>query len=169
MASRQFFDPVVALRAAPLVSATCTLLYAWDQHLFLSVLNQPSTRQHSRPILSPYWKALFPKGLSMVLGFITVTSSASAANLYAHGPVLRLRQSYWWYVAGAALSLSHLLFVPFVAPPLEKIMEPSAQDGEVDPNAELERWLSVNALRSVTVDFAAWVAVGVAVLKSLTA
>ncbi|PKS06049.1 hypothetical protein jhhlp_007883 [Lomentospora prolificans] len=169
MASRQIFDPIVALRAAPLVSATCTLLYAWDQHLFLSILNQQKTRQHSKSIIGPYWAALFPKGLPMVLGFIAVTSSTAFANIYKHGRVLKARQSYGWYVAGAILSLSHLVFVPFVAPKIQKIVAPKEDEKDVDPNDQLDQWLSVHAFRSLTVDLAAWVAVSVAVLKSLQA
>ncbi|KAI0594413.1 hypothetical protein F4775DRAFT_574130 [Biscogniauxia sp. FL1348] len=164
MASGLFFDPMVALRAAPLVSSTCTLLYAWDQHLFLSLLNARQVREHSRPLLPPYFKTFFRKGLPMVLGFLTVTTSTAVANLYTQRAALQARGSLWWYTAGAALAVSHLGFVPFVAPSVQALMEASSED---DTNKTLDEWLSVNMVRSLTVDLGAWIAVAVAVVKTL--
>ncbi|RSL53419.1 hypothetical protein CEP54_010436 [Fusarium duplospermum] len=53
------FDPLVALRAAPLVSTTCSLLYAWDQHFFLGLLNRPENRATSKPLLQSYFTTFF--------------------------------------------------------------------------------------------------------------
>ncbi|KAI1641218.1 hypothetical protein F4809DRAFT_216543 [Biscogniauxia mediterranea] len=164
MASGLFFDPMVALRAAPLVSSTCTLLYAWDQHLFLSLLNARQVREHSRPMIPIYFKKLFYRALPMVLGFLTVTTSTAVANLYTQRATLQARGSLWWYTAGAALAVSHLGFVPFIAPSVKGMIEASSED---DANKSLDEWLSVNMIRSLTVDLGAWIAVTVAVVKTL--
>lgn len=165
MASGLFFDPLVALRAAPLVSSTCTLLYAWDQHLFLSNFNLPETRAPGKAVISPYFKAFFRRAIWQVVGFITVTASTSLLNLYTGRSSLNARGSASWYTAGAALSAGHLLFVPFIAPKVQSLVE----NTEEDSNGALDRWLSINAVRSLTVDLAAWVACVVAVGKTLAA
>ncbi|KAI5917440.1 hypothetical protein F4810DRAFT_45541 [Camillea tinctor] len=164
MASGLFFDPMVALTAAPLVSSTCTLLFAWDQHFFLSLLNTRQVREHSRPMLPSYFKNFFYKGLPMVLGFLTVTTSTSITNLLAQRTRLIARRSGWWYVAGASLALSHLAFAPFIAPKIQAVIEASSED---DTNKILDEWLSINMVRSLTVDLGAWLALTVAVVKTL--
>ncbi|KAI1505230.1 hypothetical protein F5X99DRAFT_368772 [Biscogniauxia marginata] len=164
MASGLFFDPLVALRAAPLVSSTCTLLFAWDQHLFLGILNRPETRTHSKPMLPAYFKKFFYTGLPMVLGFVTTTTSTAVANLYTQRAALQARGSFWWYAAGASIAVSHLAFAPFIAPSIQATLE---ADADGDANKSLDEWLSVNAIRSLTVDLGAWIAVTVAVLKTL--
>jgi len=168
MASGLIFDPLVVLRAAPLVSSTCSLLYAWDQHFFLSILNRPENRKLSKPLLPSYFNTFFHKGVWIVLGCLAVTSSTSVANLYTQRSVLRARDSFWWYVGGAALSIGHLLFVPLIAPSVQRTVE-AKPDSEPDANASLDDWLSINFVRMVTVDLAAWLAVGVAVVKTLRA
>ncbi|KAK3304891.1 uncharacterized protein B0T15DRAFT_255249 [Chaetomium strumarium] len=168
MASRQIFDPIVALRAAPLVSATCTLLYAFDQDFFLGLFNLPENRARSRALLPSYYRPFFRRGVGFVVGCLAVTTWASIGNLYARRPALHARQSFWWYVAGAALSSSHLLFIPAVAPHVKAIWEADAVE-DSDANASLDQWLAANRLRSWTVDLAAWVACAVAVVRSLEA
>ena len=165
MASGLFFDPLVALRAAPLVSSTCTLLYAWDQHLFYSNFNRPETRLLTKPVVAPYFKVSFRRGLPQVLILITATTATAIANLYNSRPLLNTRGSTTWYRAAAALAASHLLFVPFIAPKVKGLVE---EDPAVDANDALDGWLSTNAIRSLTVDLAAWVACVVAVGKTFS-
>jgi hypothetical protein len=167
MASKLFFDPIVALRAAPLVSSTCTLLYAYDQHFFLGLLNRPDTRHHSKALLPAYFRTFFREGVAFVIAMLAVTTWGSVANLYVRRPNLQARGSLCWYVAAAVLSSSHLLFIPGVAPSIKRISE--AKGGEEDVNGALDEWLCVNKLRMVTVDLLAWVACVVAVGKSLSA
>jgi hypothetical protein len=175
MASRQIFDPIVALRAAPLVSATCTLLYAFDQDFFLGIFNRPENRARSRALLPSYWRTFFRRGVGFVVGCLAVTTWSSIGNLYARRPALHAKRAFWWYVAGAVLSSSHLLFIPAVAPHVKAIWEADSSDAAVegeggsDPNASLDDWLAANRLRSWTVDLAAWVACAVAVTRSLEA
>lgn len=182
MASGSIVDPIVLLRAAPLVSSTCTLLYASDQDFFLGLLNRPGTREHSRRLLRPYFTAFFRRGVVFVVGCLAATTWSSIANLCVRRPALRARGPLaWWYAAGAVLSAGHLLFVPFVAPHIKAITSMDAaaeEDGDGagsgsgsdrDPNASLDEWLAVNRIRMWTVDFAAWVACIVAAAGSLTA
>lgn len=84
MASNLFFDPLVALRATPLVSTTCTLLFAYEQHFFLSLFNRPQTRSKTRRFLTAYFTMFFAEGVVQVLGFLGVTAVSSLTNLYLH-------------------------------------------------------------------------------------
>ncbi|KAK3290204.1 uncharacterized protein B0H64DRAFT_413624 [Chaetomium fimeti] len=167
MASRLFFDPVVALRAAPLVSATCTLLYARDQDFFLRIFNEPGNREKSRALLPSYWRIFFRRGVVVVVGCLAATFWSSIANLFVRRRALEATQSFWWYVAGAALAAGHLLFIPAVAPSVRAISN-ADKDG-TDPNSALDGWLVINRFRMWTVDIAAWAACAVAVTRTLEA
>ncbi|KAK4129669.1 hypothetical protein N657DRAFT_562651 [Parathielavia appendiculata] len=170
MASRRFLDPIVLLRAAPLVSSTCTLLYARDQDFFLGLLNRGTPREHSGRLLPAYFGAFFQRGVVFVVACIAATTWTSIGNLFVRRPALHAKQSFWWYAAGAVFSASHLLFVPLVAPPIQAIVNAEKyMYAGIDPNVLLDRWLSVNWIRMVTVDLAAWVACVVAATKSLKA
>ncbi|KAB5540568.1 hypothetical protein GE09DRAFT_260300 [Coniochaeta sp. 2T2.1] len=175
---------LTALRLLPLLSSTCTLLYARDQEFFLSLLNRPdNTRAHSKRLLPPYFRAFFRQGVVFVVACLAVTTWGSVANLYVSGRVLRERGAWWAYVAAATGAVGHLAFVPGVAGSIRRIseadgMEEGRKEGEVDGvegvdgvdvNAELDEWLGVNWWRMVTVDLGAWVACCVAVGRSLRA
>lgn len=164
MASRKLFDPLVILRTAPLITSTCSLWFAWDQHFFLKLFLQPEHREQSRKILPSYFEAFFRRGVISVLSLLTLTISTTIANLYIERSALQSRHSFRWYIAGAALTTSHLLFVPFIAPTVQSIIED--QSGSNTDNA-LQEWLHVNTIRGLTVDLAAWVTLGVAVARTL--
>ncbi|KAL2179626.1 uncharacterized protein P884DRAFT_256895 [Thermothelomyces heterothallicus CBS 202.75] len=172
MASRLIFDPIVLLRVTPLVSSTCTLLYGADQDFFLGLLNRPESRAKSRPLLPAYFGAFFRRGVVFVVACLAVTAWSSVANLYARRPTLiASRSSGWWYVATAALSTAHLLFVPLVAPPIKAIIDADEDSAgaDADANATLDAWLRINRVRTLTVDLAAWVASVGAAVGSLAA
>ncbi|KAK2010247.1 hypothetical protein LZ32DRAFT_385680 [Colletotrichum eremochloae] len=165
MASRLIFDPMVALRVAPLVSSTCTLLYARDQHFFLGLFNRtPESRRKSAPMLKSYFDAFFRRGVWVVLGFIAVSVTTATTNLYVQSEALRATSASRWYAVGATMSAGHLAYVPLVAPHVKALME---AEGEEDINGILDSWLGVNWWRMVTVDFGAWLAFGVAVATTL--
>lgn len=155
------------LRAAPLVTATCTLLYASDQDFFLGILNCPENRTHSRLLLPSYFNTFFHRGVLFVAGSLAVTTWSSIANLYVRRPALVAKHALWWYAATAVLSISHLLFVPVIAPSVKAILD--AEKEPIDANASLDKWLSINRIRMMTVDFAAWVTCVVAVTRTLEA
>jgi hypothetical protein len=167
MASRLFFDPIVLLRVAPLVSSTCTLLYASDQDFFLGILNRPENRAHSRPLLPSYFKTFFRRGVVFVVGCLAVTTWSCIANLYVRRPVLISKKTFWWYAAGAAMSASHLLFVPVIAKSVKAVVD--ADKESTDPNASLDEWLSINRIRMLTVDWAAWATCAVAAMVTMEA
>ncbi|ATY60157.1 integral membrane [Cordyceps militaris] len=158
MASGMFFDPIVALRALPLVSSTCTLLFGWDQTFFLSLLNRPENRGTSKHLLPAYFRRMFRFGLPLVVSLIAISFWSGLAG------ARRVRQARPWYAAGAAAALGHLLFVPLVAPPVRQIIE---ADADTDVNERLDYWVRVNTVRTFTVDLAAWIAFVVAVGKTL--
>jgi len=163
MASRLFFDPMAALAVAPLLSSTCTVFYAWDQHFFLRLFNTPQNRPKSNAILPSYFDAFFAAGLPYVVGFLGVTFWSTVGNYYWRYNKLVANQSLKWYLAGGAFALSHLLFVPWIAPHIKAIVHDDRSKGE--PTELLDRWLGVNALRGLTVDVAAWACMTIAVLK----
>jgi hypothetical protein len=167
MASLRFFDPIALLRVTPLVSSTCTLLYASDQDFFLGIFNRPENRTKSRPLLPSYFDTFFRRGVVFVVGCLSVTACASVANLYVRKPTLVARQSGWWYVGSGALSLAHLLFVPRIAPSVKATLEADREG--TDPNASLDEWLRINRIRMLTVDVGAWVASVAAVVSTWVA
>ncbi|RDA92495.1 hypothetical protein CP533_6470 [Ophiocordyceps camponoti-saundersi (nom. inval.)] len=156
-------DPLVLLRSTPLISSTCSLLYAWDQHFFLSHLNRPENRTRSRPLLTSYFTPCFRRGLPFVLSAVAVSFGSGIANFFVGRPPSSSSSSLRCYAVGSALAAAHLLYVPFIAPSCSELLS----DDTPDPNASLDSWLSVNALRSLTVDLGAWVAFVVATVSSL--
>ncbi|KAH8883736.1 hypothetical protein GQ53DRAFT_752776 [Thozetella sp. PMI_491] len=165
MASGLFsFDPLVALRVAPLVSSSCTLFFAWNQHFFLSLLNRPEDRKLTKAYIPIYFPKFFAPGTVVVLVFLTATISSSTANLYTQRAALEASGSFVWYAAGAVLAASHLLFIPAVAPHVQTIY---GADEKTDVHGALGSWLSANFARMVTVDLLAWVACTFAVIKTV--
>lgn len=174
MASLLFFDPLVALRAAPLVSSTCTLLFAYEQHFFLSLMNRPTTRAETRRFLPSYFTMFFAEGVVQVFGFLGITAATSLANLYLHtsgsrGTTLGEQGAYWYYAAAAGLAVSHLLYTPLVAPPVYAIRGDKPLAKGEDVNGKLDEWLRANWWRMLTTDLGAWVAAVVAVGRTLSA
>ena len=159
MASRQFVDPVQLLRITPLIAATLTLDHAFDSNLFLSALNQPETRSKSNAALSSYFPVVSHAGFYRRLTSVSLTVIASIANLYSRGSPARP-----WYRAGAILAVTHFIFMPFMIASKEAIR---TNHPARDANIALDEWLWYNRLRGMTVDLAAFVTLGVAVVKSL--
>lgn len=165
MTSGLFFDPMAALAITPLVSSTCTLLFARDQHFFLRIFNTPENRPKSNKLLPTYFKTFFYTGLPGLVGFLGVTFWSCVGNYYWRHDALVSNQSLKWYLAGSGLALSHLLFAPFVASPIQAIVGNDRSKGE--PTELLDRWLGLNLVRTLTVDFAAWACIVVAVIKNV--
>ncbi|CAJ2505568.1 Uu.00g129620.m01.CDS01 [Anthostomella pinea] len=164
MASRKFVDPMTLLQLAPVISSSCSLWYSRDQQFFLSNLIQPKHHNLSNQILPPYFQSFFWPGTAAVVGLLGTTFWSSMAVLRFSGTLLRDRDSFNWYVAGASFAAGHLLFVPLVAPHVKAIFD-DRKDGNVD---ELRGWLRVNAIRTLTVDLAAWACCVVAAVKTFS-
>lgn len=162
MASRQIVDPL--LRISPLITSTCSLWYALDQHYFLHIFTKPENQAASRPLLSRYFSKIFYSGTAWVLSLIMLTLSSSIVNLRQESSLLHARQSFRWYAAGAIFTVCHLLFVPFIAPSCKVLVEDTSGDRSIE---SLQDWLSIHRIRTWTVDLAAWVTFAVAVTRTL--
>ncbi|KAA8643975.1 hypothetical protein EYZ11_008227 [Aspergillus tanneri] len=165
MASRIIFDPLVALRLSPLISSTCSLWFAWDQHLFLRVFVNPTNRSFSDQYLPTYFRTFFRGGLTWVLVLLGVTLATASLNIATDRASLRARQSLQWYAAGAAFSAGHAAFAPIVAPKVRAISEDHSKGKST---RDLEGWLRLNLARMFTVDAAAWVCFAVGAIRTLS-
>ncbi|KAF4120575.1 hypothetical protein GMORB2_3013 [Geosmithia morbida] len=183
------------LLVAPLVSSTASLLFAWDQHLFLSLLAHPTIAEPvtagpephagTNALLPPYFRRFFRRGLGRVVTFLAVTTWSSLGAVHHFGPLLRSKGSLGWYVGAASLAVGHLLFVPAVAYPIKSISEnegggvevpvedaaqkDAAGGGGLSNIDHLNRWLRVNLVRTLTTDTGAWICAVTAVTKTFTA
>lgn len=110
MASRAFFDPVVLLRAAPLVSSTSTLWFSLDQYTFLNNFLDEEHREEANGLVPSYFKTFFPGGLARILLLYGVSISTGTANFWGRPNVARR-----WYVAGTVLAVAHFAFVPKIS------------------------------------------------------
>ncbi|TWU70560.1 hypothetical protein ED733_000485 [Metarhizium rileyi] len=174
MASGAFFTPKKALLLAPFVSSTCSLLFAWDQNLFLTIFTSPELSDRVNPVLPGYWRVFFPRGLAQVVSLLGATTWTSVAALVCHGALLQRKGAWPWYVATAALAVGHLVFVPFVAPAIKYILDDEggmskerklAEPGSRNVDMQ-ERWLWFNRVRLLTTDLGAWVCCVVGIMKT---
>ncbi|GAB1199662.1 hypothetical protein APSETT444_009019 [Aspergillus pseudonomiae] len=132
MASGVVIDPYALLRAAPLATSTGSLVLATSELIYYSGLVQPPTRKKSDSILAQYWRYVFPRGVSLVLALNVTTIGTSLCNIFLKNPCSRplpvSRTTFYW--AGLMGAIGHLAFVPFVAPPIQRILD------NTDPEAE---------------------------------
>ncbi|KZZ98386.1 hypothetical protein AAL_02904 [Moelleriella libera RCEF 2490] len=164
------------LLAAPLLSSTGTILFAWDQHLFFNIFTHPELEKRSNSILPAYWRLLFPRGLAQVVSLLGITTWTSIAAIVWNRPLLAKKGALPWYAATAGLALGHLVYVPLVAPlikymvddeggrSLERKREEPA-NGNVDAQ---KKWLGWHMMRTLTTDLGAWLCCVVAVGKTFS-
>ncbi|EGD97676.1 hypothetical protein TESG_05078 [Trichophyton tonsurans CBS 112818] len=144
MASGMLFDPMRLLRLAPLVSKKPMSFF-------------------------PAGLTVFQSGVTIVVGLITITSSTSIANIYLSynndlsitEGIMALPFSAKMYALGVTCALGHLTFIPWVAPPIERLRTNTSNRGG---SAEMEDWLSVHRIRWTVADVPAWVAIFLAIL-----
>lgn len=158
-------NTLVLLRVAPLVTATCTLVFGNVQHFFLATLNQPANKTPSRALPPRYWAAFFRRGVATAVGLLAATIATSLANLYYHEGA---RGAGGAYGAGAALAVAHFAFAPLILPRGVSLATNETRDG-VDLFDVLDRWLWAQTLQMWTVDLGAWLALAVAVGRALEA
>ncbi|KAK9369880.1 hypothetical protein V1509DRAFT_619388 [Lipomyces kononenkoae] len=167
MVSQVVFNPIAILAVAPLISSSCTLWYAADQMHFLRVFTSPTNRPKSDAILPTYFKEFLAAGLPRVIGLLAVTFWTVVANYYCRYDSLVATGSLRWYQAGATFAVSHLLFVPFVAPRIRTIIADDRSKGP--PTRILDEWLYIHSFRTWTVDLAAWACFVVAIAQNVSA
>ncbi|KAL7628328.1 hypothetical protein AAE478_002528 [Parahypoxylon ruwenzoriense] len=157
---------LTALRLLPLAATTSSLWFAVDQHLFFSILLARDNQAHSAPLIPSYFRTVFSRGFPRVLGLIGLTVVSTFASLRsADASVLVERGSYGWYVAGAALSVGHMLFVPWIKPSIDALhADPKEKSVRV-----LGEWLRVHDYRTLVAEFGAWICCAVATVKTFTA
>ncbi|KAG9250922.1 putative integral membrane protein [Emericellopsis atlantica] len=173
------FNLKTTLFLTPLVSTTSSLLFAHAQDSFLSYLVHPTVgAANSNAIIPPYWRQFFVPGLTKVLSFLALTVGSSVGCVYCHGVTLKDRGSRAWYLAAAVLAVSHLAFVPLVAPKVQRMVDDECEKSDAEANTvpegsksnvqTLNEWLRWNLVRTWTTDTAAWICAAVAVTKTLS-
>lgn len=170
MASGLFFDPIKLLRIAPLVTTTSSLMYAWDEHWFLSGFlhthADPSTdadyKAHSNALLPRYFRRFFEQGIWIIASLNCATLASSITNLLIDRPLTR--SSTRWYGAGLAFTVAHFLFVPLIAYPIRDIVEDRAQG---ESSRDLKRWIDIHRVRVIVADLPGWLSFFGAVLTTL--
>ncbi|KAB8208010.1 putative integral membrane protein [Aspergillus parasiticus] len=164
MASGVIINFYSLLRAAPLATSTGSLVLATSELIFYSGLVQPPIRKKSDSILADLWCYIFPRGVSLVLALNFTTIGTSLCNIFLRNPCPRplpvSRTTFYW--AGLIGAIGHLAFVPFVAPPVQRILDNTDPDAEASKN--MDTWLGVHQIRMLVADIPAWLAfVGAAI------
>ncbi|KAF5857315.1 hypothetical protein ETB97_005964 [Aspergillus alliaceus] len=168
MASGLIIDPFCLLRAVPLASSTGSLVLATSELIFYSGLVHAPIRDRSNSILPDYWRYVFPRGVSLVLALNFTTISTSLCNIFLKNPHSRplpvSRTTFYW--AGLVGAIGRLVFVPFVAPPIQRILEKT--DPEHERSRQMDSWLRIHRVRMLVADLPAWLAfVGAVLLTDL--
>jgi hypothetical protein len=164
MASDQFFDPMVLLRVAPLITSSASLSYCWAQNVFISIFTRPRNREKSNLLLPTYIEDWFYGYTGQLIATYTTTILTTSANLYYCHHNLAASGSARWYAAGAIFSAAHFAFVPVVAWKFTTIINNETNGNSVKV---LDAWLRVHRFRSLTVDVLSWGCILVGVLRSV--
>ena len=116
MASGLFFDPVVLLRIAPLVTSTIAMRFSHDQFFMLGALLAPEHRNRANDLVPSYFRAFFSKGIWDIATLYTLTTATGLTNIFGAAGVLGVTgTARGWYVAGTALAVAHMAFVPKIS------------------------------------------------------
>lgn len=112
MASGAFFDPLVLLRVAPVLTSTMAMRFSHDQWFFLDNFSKvaPEHRQKVNEIIPSYFTTFFMRGIWDIGMFYTLTPATGFTNFYS-----RPNGAWKWYAAGTALAILHLAFAPLVS------------------------------------------------------
>lgn len=159
MASRAFFDPLVLLRVAPILTSTMAMRFSHDQWLFLDNFLVPEHRERANEIVPSYFKTFFVRGIWDIVILYTLTTATGVTNLAS-----RPNGAWKWYAAGTALAVFHMAFAPFI---MYKVKALSDDEPKGQGNKMLREWLKVHTLRSWAADIPAWTCFVIGCLKSL--
>ncbi|KAK2802396.1 hypothetical protein FQN50_007393 [Emmonsiellopsis sp. PD_5] len=180
------------LRAAPLASSTASLIHATAELATNSAFLDPSIRSLSNQVLPIWFSHVFNRLVWVVVGLKSVTIATTVGNILvgrrAGGG------STTWYWVGLAGAVGHLMFVPWVAGPVGRIVNrrkggekgekggkggekgnggdkgevegEGEGEGEVEATREMERWVSVHRVRMVVADLPGWLGCLMAVVTA---
>ncbi|PLB40355.1 putative integral membrane protein [Aspergillus candidus] len=163
MASGLIFDPTALLRVAPLASSTGTVAHAVLELFAFSSFVQPHTRKDADGLLPRVFPYVFNRAVCTVVALNLTTVVSSIANIRSlrhRSPWPLSRSTFYW--AGLVAAIGHMLFVPLVAKPVQRIFESSDEDGQ--PSRDMERWLAIHRVRMLVADLPGWLAFVGAVL-----
>lgn len=150
-------EPSTALALAPLITASCSVWYSWDQYLFFSRFVQPEIRTEANAVLGAYWRSFFAPGLVGIFSLYGLSVATGVANFLSarpQGSSSSSSSSSSLYLAGACFAAAHFLFAPAVAGPIDRM---SHGTSKVDNVEEQRSWLKVHVVRTLTVDIPGWV------------
>ncbi|KAK2788983.1 hypothetical protein FQN53_002799 [Emmonsiellopsis sp. PD_33] len=144
------------LRAAPLAASTASLMHATGELAMNSAFLDPSIRELSDQVLPTWFSHVFHRLVWVVVGLKSVTIATTVGNIVVGGAGRR------WYWVGLAGAVGHLMFVPWVAGPVGRIVgggrggEKGDKRDKGEATREMERWLSVHRVRMVVADLPGW-------------
>lgn len=163
MASGLVFDPIALLRAAPLASSTGTVAHAVLELFAFSSFVQPHTRKDADGLLPRVFPYVFNRAVCTVVALNLTTVVSSIANIRSlthRSPWPVSRSTFYW--AGLVGAIGHMLFVPLVAKPVQRIFENA--DGDGQSTRDMDRWLAIHRVRMLVADLPTWLAFVAAVL-----
>lgn len=185
------------LRIVPLLSTTASLTHAYMEYITTSSFftPPPTTSSLSRSMLkgveptsspkntddvarasevvAPVWFVnFFNRGVWSVIGLNSVTLISATTNLWGVRDGVS-GDARTFYLTGLAAAAAHYLFVPMVAPSVERLFVMCAKNekGE-DPSKEgsgavqnVREWRAAHRLRMGSVDIVAWLSFLIGVTK----
>ena len=164
MASGLILNPYLLLHTLPLATSTGTLAHAILELTTNTGFLQPSLQPTSDKVLPKWFSHVFNRAvwtvLALNLGTITSAAGTLFLNRYYPQKPLQTTAFYWVGLAGA---VGHLVFVPFVAGPVKRIVDNVAAtedlgESGVGASADMRRWVGIHRIRMVVADLPAWVA-----------
>jgi len=177
-ASTSPFTPsLLTLHLIPLLSSTAALMFAFDQHFFLStIMSSPQiSPSHTARILPTYFNILSRQHLPRMLALNTITLGCSLWTLHgywrANATPRRLKQlsgPIYCMIGGVVFLLGHSAFSALLEPLVGRIAE--RDDGGLDNLSEYKdraqegvavlmnarEWLSGHTRRLILADVPSW-------------
>ncbi|KXJ89100.1 hypothetical protein Micbo1qcDRAFT_165871 [Microdochium bolleyi] len=170
MASGLFFDPTVLLRVAPLITSTMAMRFSHDQYFMLSALLADEHRNRANDLVPSYFRAFFSAGIWDIAALYTLSTATGLANVLGVGgagiAAVSPGAARSWYIAGTALAVMHMAFVPKIMWPVDALLK---DEPKGHGNENLHEWLSIHQVRSWCADIPAWACFVVACMHSLRA
>jgi hypothetical protein len=164
MASGLILNPHLLLQTLPLATSTATLAHALLELTTNTAFLIPSLQPTSDKVLPKWFSHVFNRAVWTVLALNmgTITSAAGTLFLNRYYPQRPLQTTAFYWV-GLAGAVGHLVFVPFVAGPVKRIVEDVAVtedlgESGVGASVDMRRWVGVHRVRMVVADLSAWVA-----------